>query len=112
MSLEAPFGSGPNLADSGTGLTAPFDIGSVVGSAYEQLGGETLPPGGSAAGSVAPGPSAGEAWSKLLKWLGVPSISDVVAMILGLLLVAAGIFLFKPVREAAATAVKTAAVVA
>jgi len=110
VSLESPFGSSPNLADSGAGLVAPFDIGKIVGvgplaqaGIPESMTGE----------SVASGPlPAGTAWSKLLTLLGVPSISDVIGMILGLLLVAAGIFLFKPVREAATTAVKTAAVVA
>lgn len=112
MNLESPLApTSPNLADSGsTGLAAPFDIGKVVGSGpLTQAGIPESMTGESAQSGTLPS-TTGAAWGKLLSWLGVPSVNDVIGMILGLLLVAAGIFLFKPVREAATTAVKTAVV--
>jgi hypothetical protein len=109
VNLESPFGTGsPNLADSGSaGLTAPFNLASAVGSAFLPIGGATVAPGGStAAPAAAPGLLSGA--SSILGWFSKVSINDVIGLILGLLLVIAVIFLFKPVTAAATTAVKAA----
>jgi hypothetical protein len=107
MPLESPFGSD----EAHSGLAAPFSLASVIGTGPVT---DYSAPAGSVTGAAsAPstdviGGVAGTGWSGLLKWLGVSHIADVIGLVLGLLLVAAGIFLFKPVREAATMAVKTA----
>lgn len=111
MGLITPFSGTPStetpaLADHGAAggeLAAPFDIGSVVGA----LSASPATGGAPSVNATETGAAGGSAWSGILKWLGVPNIADVIGLILGLLLIAAGIFLFRPVREAATEAVKT-----
>ena len=106
-------GPTPALGDSGasagaassSALAAPS--GFTLGQAVSAVTAAGVVPGNSNTGTPF---SSTSAWNKVLTWLGVPGVSDVIGMVLGLLLVAAGLFMFKPVRETAATAARAAVV--
>ena len=113
----SPVSSGsdtPALADQGKPgiiLAPPFDTSSF-GQAIMGAAGAAASTNVTDVTSVTPqgAAAAGSASSTLASWLGLHGPIDAIAAVLGLLLVAAGIFLFKPAREAATAAVKTAIV--
>jgi len=109
-SLDTAANSGESLSLADQVAPPSFTPASVL-PAGSAPGAATAAP--TPSGTPSPAPTvASPTGSGLASFLGIPSTTDLVGGILGLMLIAAGIFTFKPVRETIVTAAKTAATAA